>query len=191
MNYVIKLARGESAVVDQATGERLKGRLIDGDLDGFFSTGRSMYPVKEVKGVIAQEDSRVPDYSTQNFKKVIEFERNLGRFSQESVIEKVKREIRYRIKPGLRGEPCGGWQELANTIGQFFRENPKYPWCPLTEWIHLVFPKGSTDIPHFFQAVVRHDIRVHEWLEGGTPRTEEAAIDVFDGTLLGGGDLDD
>lgn len=190
MNYTIKLPRGETLNVDEKTGENIKSSLTSGDTDRMFQVGKSMYPMKDVRGVIAQDDSRLPDYVRENEEALKMFEVNLARFSREGVLDKVKRELRYRIKPGLKGEPVQGWQEVANTLGRFFRENPKYPWCPLTEWVHKVFPVGCQNIPAFYQAVVRHDHRVSEWVGENKPQEVVDILQIFDGTALGGGDLD-
>lgn len=195
MKYVVKLTRGESLVVDEQTGERLKDSIVSGEMDGFFKWGKSMFPLKDVRGVIADIGSKVPDYMKFNSEKVAEFEKNLGRYAKQSVEEKVSREIRSRIRPGLKGvEPVSGWENLEEVIGRFFKENPKYPWCPLREYLRYVFPVSARNINDYYKILARHDTRVWEWVEGKRQgsATQEPE-NLFDGTVLGlgGGDLDD
>lgn len=190
MTYRAKFSANEYVEVDDRTGERLKNALIDGDKDGTFVANNSVYQVRDVKAVIADKEHTHDDFKLKYADQIKKFGEKLAVFSKQSAEEKAKREIKYRIKAGLTGlTPASTWEDIARFLVIWFRKNPEYPYCPFTEWVHLVFPFGYRNIPGFYQLVVRHDNAVYEWMHQGdvsvpAPKDEADLVGFFSSDLV-------
>ena len=170
MKYIVRLKSREEFVVDRGRGQELRKMFLDLDVDrstpidvdgNVFTLGR-VVSVFKVKESVARHDTVSEDVEDKKF-----YEQLAG-YANESVSQKVERELSARIKSGLPKN----WKPDGYTLGdiekflvEFFTKNPKYPWCPSKHWLGMLFPRGG-NVPLFYEFVAKNDNVVYLWLKG-------------------------
>ncbi len=99
-----------------------------------------------------------------------EFEGDCKRLSLLSNEEKVQREMDTRIFPealiriGWIQEGVNAvYEEIKQTLKDFFVANPKFPRCPARFWFPILRPYVSESVAEFYKVVGRNDEEVLKW----------------------------
>lgn len=165
MSYTVYLKGRDNIEVDDSQGKKIREMFLDRDVKRTtpISVDTNAFMLSSVTGVWRNEE--IPkDVTVHPYQDIIdEFELDLARYSKQSVEEKVAREIKSRIKPGLKEGT--DLNEVKSFLTEFFTKNTNYPWCPSKHWLHLFF-KPKSQAPAFYKFVVRNDGLVREFVRG-------------------------
>lgn len=177
MSYRVNLMGEGEVIVDDDTGRKIQDFISTGKRVGYFKAGDAMYQVRDVKNVIPVRDTKTEQKTwTSNQVSIDEdYNTKLLRLSKQNPKEKAEREIKVRIKPLLKKiSLVVSIQDLFKHIYTWFKNNPKYPWCPVDVWYEYGF--GKAQVPYYSKIVINHDRRVYRWLEEQNPTQNKKPV---------------